>query len=203
MLFILFFTEVLCGLQPAAILFDNNGFHHFPFLSSNYLFHCYTKEWIWMIVISLQIFNKKKKAHSLLKKQMTSIEQYLILFCVFLYLFRIFSQNFSYFVFVPVVVDFSLFFWVIHWCNKELSCRASVLRDVSNWILPAFSKFGQHQLLRWISRWINNLVPRVLSYSAPVVTGAELERTLGKRLVDQSHLETAQYFEWITTTMNV
>ena len=51
----------------------------------------------------------KEKAHSLLKKQMTSIEQYLILFCVFLYLFRIFSQNFSYFVFVPVVVDFSLF----------------------------------------------------------------------------------------------
>ena len=93
--------------------------------------------------------------------------------CVFLYLFRIFSQNFSYFVFVPVVVDFSLFFWVIHWCNKELSCRASVLRDVSDWILPAFSKFGQHQLLRRISRWINNLVPRVLSYSAPVVTGAE------------------------------
>ena len=62
-----------------------------------------------MIVISLQIFNKKKKAHSLLKKQMTSIEKYLIFFCVFLYLFRIFSQNFSYFVFVPVVVDFSLF----------------------------------------------------------------------------------------------
>ena len=30
--------------------------------------------------------------------------------CVFLYLFRIFSQNFNYFVFVPVVVDFSLFF---------------------------------------------------------------------------------------------
>ena len=63
-----------------------------------------------MIVISLQILNKNKKAHSLLKKQMTSIEQYLILFRVFLYLFRIFSQTFSYFVFVPVVVDFSLFF---------------------------------------------------------------------------------------------
>ena len=63
-----------------------------------------------MIVISLQILNKKKKAHSLLKKQMISIEQYLILFCVFLYLFRIFSQNFSYFVFVPVVFDFSPFF---------------------------------------------------------------------------------------------
>ena len=63
-----------------------------------------------MIVIFLKIFNKKKKAHSLLKKQMTSIEQYLIFLCVFLYLFRIFSQNFSYFVFVPVVVDFSLFF---------------------------------------------------------------------------------------------
>ena len=63
-----------------------------------------------MIVISLQIFNNKKKAHSLLKKQMTSIKQYLIFLCVFLYLFRIFSQNFSYFVFVPVVVDFSLFF---------------------------------------------------------------------------------------------
>lgn len=67
-----------------------------------------------MIVIFLKIFNKKKKAHSLLKKQMTSIEQYLIFLCVFLYLFRIFSQNFSYFVFVPVVVDFSLFFLVIH-----------------------------------------------------------------------------------------
>ena len=29
---------------------------------------------------------QKEKAQSLLKKQMTSIEQYLILFCVFLYL---------------------------------------------------------------------------------------------------------------------
>lgn len=54
------------------------------------------------------------------------------------------------------------FSWVIHWCNKEISCRASVVRDVNDWILPAFSKFGQHQLLRRISRWINNLVPRVL-----------------------------------------
>ena len=63
-------------------------------------------EYEWLNVISLQILNKKKKAYSLLKKQMTSIEQYLILFCVFLYLFRIFGQNFSYFVFVPVVVDF-------------------------------------------------------------------------------------------------
>lgn len=44
------------------------------------------------------------------------------------------------------------FSWVIHWCNKELSCRASVLCDVNDWILPAFSKFGQHQLLRRISR---------------------------------------------------
>ena len=65
------------------------------------------------------------------------------------------------------------FSWVIQWCNKELSWRGSVLRDVTDWILPAFSKFGQHQLLRRITWWINNLVPRVLSYSAPMATGAE------------------------------
>ena len=116
---------------------------------------------------------QKEKSSFSLEKADDIHRAILDFFCVFLYLFRIFSQNFSYFVFVPVVVDFSLFFWVIHWCNKELSCRASVLRDVSDWILPAFSKFGQHQLLRRISQWINNLVPRVLSYSAPVVTGAE------------------------------
>ena len=63
------------------------------------------------------------------------------------------------------------FSWVIHWCNKELRCRASVLRDVNDWILPAFSKFGQHQLLRRISRWIKDLVrppwPRGLNRRGP------------------------------------
>ena len=50
-----------------------------------------------MIVISLQIFNKKKKAHSLLKKQMTSIEQYLIFFVCFLVFVPYFQPEFQLF----------------------------------------------------------------------------------------------------------